>query len=123
LRKDPRVVVMERTNAIHVELPERITLVTIDVAWTRQRVILPAARRLLHDSADVISLIKPHYEADPAMLRRGVLQEEQRPLVVRRVLDDIRGCGFRVLQTIPSPIKGTGGNAELLAWLKPATID
>src|SRR3954470_11288116 len=47
LRKDPRVVVMERTNAIHVTLPEKVSLVTIDVAWTKQRIILPAARRLL----------------------------------------------------------------------------
>src|SRR4051812_11330036 len=37
LRKDPRVVVMERTNAMHVRLPEPVDLVTIDVAWTRQR--------------------------------------------------------------------------------------
>src|SRR5712675_3605403 len=37
LRKDPRVVVMERTNAMHVELPEKVQLVTIDVAWTKQR--------------------------------------------------------------------------------------
>src|SRR5688572_6706087 len=40
LRKDERVVVMERTNAMHAELPERVSLVTIDVAWTRQRNIL-----------------------------------------------------------------------------------
>src|SRR3569623_3840043 len=49
LRKDPRVVVMERTNAMHVTLPEKVDLVTIDVAWTRQRHILPAARLLLKD--------------------------------------------------------------------------
>src|SRR5690242_644761 len=41
LRTDPRVVVMERTNAMHVELPEQVDLVTIDVAWTKQRLILP----------------------------------------------------------------------------------
>src|SRR5688572_17870582 len=41
LRKDPRVVVMERTNAMHVQLPERVDLVTIDVAWTRQLLIRP----------------------------------------------------------------------------------
>src|SRR3954464_11050910 len=35
LRKDPRVVVMERTNAMHVQLPEKVGLVTIDVAWTK----------------------------------------------------------------------------------------
>src|SRR5579859_3432282 len=45
LRKDPRVVVMERTNAMHVSLPERVGVVTIDVAWTRQRNILPSARK------------------------------------------------------------------------------
>src|SRR5215218_2583008 len=47
LRKDSRVVVMERTNAMHVELPEPVSLVTIDVAWTKQKHILPAARRVL----------------------------------------------------------------------------
>src|SRR5438046_1543242 len=47
LRKDPRVVVMERVNAMHVKLPEAVDLVTIDVAWTRQRNILPAAARIV----------------------------------------------------------------------------
>src|SRR5258706_16468275 len=43
LRKDPRVAVMERTNAMHATLPEKVDVVTIDVAWTKQRHILPAA--------------------------------------------------------------------------------
>src|SRR6476661_6854974 len=58
LRKDPRVVVMERTNAMHVTLPESMCLVTIDVAWTRQRYILPAARRLVSSDGKVVTLIK-----------------------------------------------------------------
>ena len=41
LRKDPRVVVLERTNALHVELPEHVDLVTVDVGWTPQHHILP----------------------------------------------------------------------------------
>src|ERR1019366_10657003 len=49
LRNDPRVVVMERTNAMHVRLPEKVDMVTIDVAWTRQRSILPAATLLLNE--------------------------------------------------------------------------
>src|SRR4051794_23000262 len=61
LRNDPRVVVMERTNAMHVELPAKMDLVTIDVAWTKQRNILPSARRIVRDDGIVISLIKPHY--------------------------------------------------------------
>src|SRR6476661_9605488 len=60
LRKNPRVVVMERTNAMHVMLTEAVQIVTIDVAWTRQRHILPAARRMIRDDGTVISLIKPH---------------------------------------------------------------
>ncbi len=47
LRRDPRVVVRERTNALHVTLPEPADLVTIDVAWTSQEHILPAAVRML----------------------------------------------------------------------------
>src|SRR5579871_283949 len=46
LRKDPRVVVMERTNAMHATLPEPVALVTIDVAFTKQKHILPAAWRM-----------------------------------------------------------------------------
>src|SRR5438552_9381049 len=77
LRKDPHVVVMERTNAMHVTLPEPVDLVTIDVAWTKQRHILPAAARIMKRDGRVISLIKPHYEAPPAMLRKGILPDER----------------------------------------------
>src|SRR5450432_1736534 len=49
LRKDPRVVVMERTNAMHVQLPEMVEIVTIDISWTRQKNILPNARKMLAD--------------------------------------------------------------------------
>jgi len=118
LRNDPRVVVMERTNAMHATLPESVSLVTIDVAWTKQRVILPAARRLLDDAGDVVTLIKPHYEADAPLLRRGVLPEENLPAVVKKVKYDIAQAGFDLRETVRSPVKGTGGNVELLAWLK-----
>src|SRR5881394_1864438 len=72
LRKDPRVVVMERTNAMHAVLPEKVKLVTIDVAWTKQKNILPAARRMMLDDGIAIALIKPQYEADVSLLRKGV---------------------------------------------------
>src|SRR5579859_7339270 len=60
LRNDPRVIVMERTNAIHVELPEKVDLITIDTSWTRQRNILPNALKNLKEGRKIISLIKPH---------------------------------------------------------------
>ncbi len=120
LRKDPRVVVMERTNAMHVILPERVTLVTIDVAWTRQRKILPAAMTMIGPDGRIVTLIKPHYEADPSLLRGGVLPADQVDIVVNRVSDEIASCGLAIIALTPSPIAGTGGNAEALALLKLA---
>jgi 23S rRNA (cytidine1920-2'-O)/16S rRNA (cytidine1409-2'-O)-methyltransferase len=119
LRKDPRVIVMERTNAMHVELPEPVDVVTIDVAWTKQRNILPAARRIVRADGTVVSLIKPHYEADAKLLKKGVLPQEHLQSVLECVETDIANAGFSLLSTTPSPIKGTKGNTEVLAWLAP----
>lgn len=118
LRKDERVVVMERTNALHVELPESVELVTIDLGWTRQELILPRARRVLADDGSIITLIKPQYEAGKEQLRSGVVPDEHHDEVVSKVLDTIRSLGFSVVGVVPSPIKGHGGNREVLALLK-----
>lgn len=118
LRNDPRVVVMERTNAMHATLPEPVSLITIDVAWTKQRHILPPARRALADNGQVITLIKPHYEAPQPLLRKGILPEEQLADVLNTVKQDIVTAGFTIARLTQSPIKGAKGNIELLAWLK-----
>ena len=114
LRNDARVIVMERTNAMHVELPEAVDLVSIDVGWTRQKRILPAARRMLGPGGAIVALIKPHYEAEPALLRGGVLPRELVDGVVRRVLEEARGCGLEAIATAVSAIQGSGGNTEVL---------
>ena len=119
LRKDGRVVVMERTNAMHVVLPERVDLVTIDVAWTKQRHILAAARRAVKEHGSVVTLIKPHYEADPRLLVKGVLPADAVRGVVEGVKADIAASGFELVQILDSPIRGTKGNIEVLAYLKP----
>jgi 23S rRNA (cytidine1920-2'-O)/16S rRNA (cytidine1409-2'-O)-methyltransferase len=119
LRKDPRVVAMERTNAMHVTLPEPVDLVTIDVSWTKQKHILPAAKRLLKPAGHVVALIKPHYEAPKDWLRKGVLPEEKVAQVLPVVEADIREAGFTLVRVTPSPIKGGEGNLEVLAWLRP----
>ena len=117
LRKDPRVVVMERTNAMHVELPQQVEIVTIDVGWTRQRHILPAARRMLAEGGIVVTLVKPHYEAAENVLRGGVLPEKRLEEVLARVRVDAEESGFDWVSSITSPIKGRGGNVEMLAML------
>jgi 23S rRNA (cytidine1920-2'-O)/16S rRNA (cytidine1409-2'-O)-methyltransferase len=119
LRKDPRVVVMERTNAMHVELAEPVDLVTIDVAWTKQRIILPSAKRVMKLHGHVITLIKPHYEAQPSLLKRGVLPESDVRQVVDAVTREMRETGFEILAISQSPVLGAKGNAEVLAHLRP----
>ena len=120
LRKDPRVVVLERTNAMHVELPERVDLVTIDVGWTPQRYVLPAAKKLVHPAGRVISLVKPQYEAAEHERDAGVVPEENLEPVLARVRIDIKACDLVVLDEARSPIKGGGGNIEFLFLLAPA---
>jgi 23S rRNA (cytidine1920-2'-O)/16S rRNA (cytidine1409-2'-O)-methyltransferase len=120
LRNDTRVVVMERTNAMHVKLPEPVQIITIDVAWTKQRVILPAAARLLGQGGDVVTLIKPHYEAPAGNLRKGVLPPEHLDAVLAGVKQDIQHCGFEIIAMTNSPIRGTKGNVEMLAHLRHA---
>lgn len=122
LRKDPRVVTMERTNAMHVELPEPVDLVTIDVAWTRQKNILPAARRILKPAGTVVTLIKPHYEAAPALLKKGILPEAEVNSVVSRVLEEAYGLGLESAGTVTSPIQGAQGNVEVLARLRLTNV-
>jgi 23S rRNA (cytidine1920-2'-O)/16S rRNA (cytidine1409-2'-O)-methyltransferase len=120
LRKDPRVAVYERTNAMHVLLPEPVDFVTIDVAWTRQRNILPSAGRLIGPGGRIITLIKPHYEADKSLLRDGVLQAAEVDGVINEVKRDMNAAGFEVLNLLKSPILGGEGNIEALAELAAA---
>ncbi|CAN5614761.1 N/A [soil metagenome] len=120
LRIDPRVVVMERTNAMHVTLPEPADWVSIDVAWTKQKHILPAAKKILKAGGRVITLIKPHYEAEAAQLRAGILPDEVLDAVVTDVINQIKSAGFEVIATVTSPIRGAKGNTEVLALLRVA---
>lgn len=117
LRKDPRVVSMERTNALHLDLPEPVQLVTVDVGWTRQHLILPAAARLLGAGGRIVTLIKPHYEAEPIDLRGGVLLEERIEDVLAAVRARLETCGISLARTIESPLRGGKGNREYLALI------
>jgi 23S rRNA (cytidine1920-2'-O)/16S rRNA (cytidine1409-2'-O)-methyltransferase len=117
LRRDPRVVVLERTNAMHVELSEQVDLVTVDVGWTPQDKILPAAGRVVSPTGHVVTLIKPHYEAPKEMLVDGVLPDDAVDAVVAQVLGRIKAGGWNVLATMTSPLRGHAGNREHFALL------
>lgn len=119
LRNDERVVVMERTNALHVQLPEPVSLVSIDVGWTPQRLIIPHALTLLAPGGALVSLIKPHYEATDRERVRGKVRPELMAEVLERALESIRGAGVSVEGVVESPVRGAkGGNTEYLALLR-----
>ncbi len=121
LRRDPRVTVRERTNAMHVTLQRQVDLIVIDVGWTPQRLILPAAERNLSPGGRVISLIKPHYESPADWLRDGVLPDERLDDVVRVTLAALMQAGWTVIKCVESPLRGHGGNREMLALLARTT--
>jgi 23S rRNA (cytidine1920-2'-O)/16S rRNA (cytidine1409-2'-O)-methyltransferase len=126
LRNDPRVVVMERTNALHTEPPTLMDLVVIDLGWTPQKHAIPAALRWLKPEGRIVTLIKPHYELAPdekTLLREGVLGEADAERIARRTADGLALLGVLLLGIAKSPILGgaskkkSRGNAEWLALL------
>ena len=129
LRTDPRVVVMEQTNARFVEsLPEPVSLVTLDASFISLRVLLPvvkrwfsvAERKTKEERSDVIALIKPQFEAGKKDVARGqgVIRD---PEIHRQVLLDVlafaQNQGFGLRGLVRSPLLGPKGNVEFLAWL------
>lgn len=112
LRKDDRVEVMERTNAMHVDLPETVDLVTIDVAWTQQRHILPNALDQLGATGFILSLFKPQYEADSSLVHRGVVDHDDFDVVLRQTLDELSSQGLHVHEVVRLPHEKQSKNRE-----------
>ena len=139
LRNDPRVVVMEETNARFVEsLPEGVELVTVDASFISLKILLPVVKKWLGPNPPIppslegkggagglgaIALIKPQFEAGKKDVSRGdgVIRD---PAIHRQVLLDVLGFaqqeGFSVRGLIKSPLLGPKGNAEFLVWLNQA---
>jgi 23S rRNA (cytidine1920-2'-O)/16S rRNA (cytidine1409-2'-O)-methyltransferase len=118
LRKDDRVVVMERTNALHVDPPGRVDGVAIDAGWTCQDRIVPAAGPWLDPAGPgwVVSLLKPHYEWTKLAgeKARAPLSGSQIQQVLQAVSEQLDRLGWAIQGRIPCPIVGKGGNTE---WL------
>lgn len=120
LRNDPRVVVLERTNALHVKLPELVDVISIDVGWTPQKLIIPKALDFLKPTGQVVSLLKPQYEIEKKFMRQGKVLAEKLPLIVEQVKTELQALpNCRFLDIIKSPLTGkSGGNVEYLIHLK-----
>ena len=145
LRNDPRVAVMEETNARYVgSLPEPVSLVTVDASFISLKILLPVMKRWRfppfdltfvrqegssafvgegkwkEERGEIIALIKPQFEAGKKDVARGdgVIRD---PEIHKQVLLDVLGFaqqeGFQVRGLIKSPLLGPKGNAEFLVWL------
>ena len=142
LRNDERVRVMERTNALHANIPAEVAerggvdLVVIDLGWTPQSRAIPAALRWLGRGGRIITLIKPHYEqplVPRARMGKGKsksppMEDEEAERVVERVVEQMPELGVRVVGLTTSPIRGgkagkgtAKGNVEFLAMLQRCT--
>lgn len=117
LRDDPRVVVMERTNARYLEaLPEPIDVVVIDVSFISLALIFPAVDRILAPDGVVVPLIKPQFEAGKQEVGKGGVVRD--PKIHRKVLEkvvhDAAASGFQCGGLTASPLTGPAGNHEFL---------
>lgn len=127
LRNDPRVVVMEETNARFVEsLPEKIDLVTVDASFISLKTLLPVIKKWNVPQggyaleSGIVALIKPQFEAGKKVVSRGdgVIRD---PEIHRQVLIDVltfaKNEGFGLRGLVRSSLLGPKGNTEFLVWL------
>jgi 23S rRNA (cytidine1920-2'-O)/16S rRNA (cytidine1409-2'-O)-methyltransferase len=117
LREDPRVVVMERTNARYLEtLPDPIDVAVIDVSFISLNLIFPAVARILAPDGAVVPLIKPQFEAGKQEVGKGGVVRD--PNIHRKVLEQVANgaadAGFRCDGLTASPLTGPAGNHEFL---------
>lgn len=119
LRNDPRVVLLERTNARNLtfkEISEKIDLITMDVSFISLTKLLPVAFTFLKESGHLILLIKPQFEAEKNDVgKKGVIHDPKiHQKVIEKIYDFCRQNNYTVIDLDFSPIKGPKGNIEFL---------
>jgi 23S rRNA (cytidine1920-2'-O)/16S rRNA (cytidine1409-2'-O)-methyltransferase len=123
LRQDPRVVVLERTNARRLDgamLPEAPDLATVDVSFISLALVLPAVVGTLRPGAAMVTLVKPQFEAGRGQVGKGgvVRDPAVRAEAVARVRREAEGMGLRVRGETDSVLHGPKGNREVFLWLE-----
>jgi len=125
LRQDTRVINMERTHFLDVEiLPEKIDIFVADVSFISLKKIIPHIKKIVQnqgETSDVIALVKPQFEVGKEVADRykGVIVDQNiRSKVLKDIVDFTLSQGFKVLGTTESPIEGAKGNREYLIYFK-----
>jgi 23S rRNA (cytidine1920-2'-O)/16S rRNA (cytidine1409-2'-O)-methyltransferase len=133
LRRDPRVVVLERQNIRHLPreaIPEPIDLATLDLSFISLTLVLPKILEWLRPGGKILALVKPQFEVGKGQVGKGgVVRDPQLQMAaVQRVAAAAAGLGLKVSPAFPSPLKGPKGNQEYFLYLihegePPDTID
>ncbi len=128
LRQDERVVSMEKTNIRYLmpdQIGDRIAFASIDVSFISLTKVLQPVRELLTDGGEIVSLIKPQFEAGREKVgKKGVVRDRKvHEEVIEHVISYAAGIGFDCLDLSYSPIKGPEGNIEYLLYLKKKETD
>ncbi len=123
LRNDPRVVVMERTNARELKcnmFRELADIITMDVSFISVTKIIPVLKSLIKTQGQLITLIKPQFEAGRENVgKKGVVKDPKVHItVIDNVLKEAAIAGFVARNLDFSPVKGPEGNIEFLALLE-----
>jgi len=123
LRSDPRVVVLERTNARTLstrQVPEHCALASVDVSFISVLKLLPALRRVLAPGADVLVLVKPQFEVGRGQVGRGGIVRDAglHGDALHRVARGAESFGYAIAGACPSPIEGATGNREFFLHLR-----
>jgi 23S rRNA (cytidine1920-2'-O)/16S rRNA (cytidine1409-2'-O)-methyltransferase len=127
LRNDARVRLLERTNARLLEPGALVVagepapmLLVMDVSFISATLVLPAVVAAAPSLEEAVILVKPQFEAGREHVGKGgiVRDPKAHELAIERVTECMRGLGWRVVETIPSPITGAEGNREFLLYAK-----
>lgn len=123
LRKDPRIVLFEKTNIRYLEkdrVPESIDLAVIDVSFISLLKVLPKTIEFLHDNGEVLALVKPQFEVGRESVEKGgiIRDEKKRMAAVDTVREGAGQIGLRAVGVYESPVRGQKGNREYFLYLR-----
>jgi 23S rRNA (cytidine1920-2'-O)/16S rRNA (cytidine1409-2'-O)-methyltransferase len=122
LRRDPRVVVLERVNIRRLAreaIPEAVALATLDLSFISLTLVLPKIQEFLRPRGEVLALVKPQFEVGKGLVGKGgvVRDPKLQQEAVQRVARAAAALGFTVSPPFPSPLKGPKGNLEYFLYL------
>lgn len=123
LRNDQRVKNIEKTNFRYIQkslIDDVIDFVAIDVSFISVLKILPKVSEFIHDSSQIVCLIKPQFESAKGEVGKGgvIRDDVRRSEILQKTIAGIEALGYEILGIIQSPITGQKGNIEYLTLLK-----